>query len=334
MTTGHSMEIVMQMKCSKKRLISGATIPHVYRREMAQNPGDATKFAATVRVLRILLCQLIKGNVSTLRDVYYKDVTLFKGKQVNLNIILDSIADSLGFLLQSDLNVFPTPKGIIWSTEIAEITIGDKTLLLKPTDEPMLISHAQEMEKLTIDRKLDLIIVFEKEAILRSFVSYLRLVKENRPFLLLTGKGFPDRATVSFLQGLNMSSPYTPVSFFVDSDVYGLQIFRSYIQNSPSLSRISKLGGAFIVEERTEWLTTDRRDWARGVRFAQRNMELLLVEHQQEKNAIQLVQRELQRVMMLFKKAEMNVIKDDLRSALSVNHYLWSKIPKDIRDKT
>lgn len=320
------------MKSIKKRKRSGSrNTVHICLREMAETPTESTKFRATIRVLKILYSHLEESTVSTLRDIFYKDVSLFKGKQHNLNIILDSIANSFGLLLQSDLQVFPTPKGVIWSNMKAEIMIGTrKKLVLDPIDEPILISHREELEKITITEPIKMMIVFEKEAILKSFLAYVRCTVTRRPFLLITGKGFPDRATVSFLNGLNAALPDTPLMFFVDSDVYGLQIFHSYIYDNKSLSKMAQLGGSFIAEERSEWLTIGKREWVRSVKFAQRNLEVLLsTSSDAENKALRLMQRELQRGLILFKKAEMNVIKDDLHSAQSVNHYLWSKLPSD-----
>lgn len=324
------LEIVIRMNCSKKRN-RGDGMLHLRIREMAQTPSESTKFVATIRLLKILLCQLEEGKVSTLRDIFYNDVSLFKGKQYNLNVILESVAGSFGYLLQSDLRIFPTPKGIIWSSKRTEIAIGtQKKWFLDPVDEPILISHREELEKITVSEAVEMIIIFEKEAILKSFISYVRDTTPSKALLLITGKGFPDRATVSFLKGLNNSSPHTPLMFFVDSDVYGLQIFHSYIHENQLLSKVAKLGGAFIVEKRSEWLTIGKREWTRGVKFAQRNMEYLHSTSELNANSVMnLMQRELQRGLILFKKAEINVIKDDLHSAQSVNHYLWSKIPAE-----
>lgn len=324
------LEIIIQMNTTNKHERSGSSnTVHVYLREMAETSAESTRFRATIRVLKILFSQLEEGKESTLRDIYYKDVSLFKGKQYNLNNILDSIASSFGLLLQNDFKVFPTPKGVIWSNKRIEIISGArKKLILDPIDEPILISHRKDLEKMSISEAVEGIIVFEKEAILKSFISYVRYSATGKTFLFITGKGFPDRATLSFLNGLNGSLPDTPLLFFVDSDVYGLQIFHSYIHGNKSLSKVAKLGGAYIAEERSEWLTIGKREWVRSVKFAERNLKHLLSTPSKPKDkTFRLMQREIQRGLILFKKAEMNVIKDDAHSAQSINHYLWSKIP-------
>ncbi|QFZ25425.1 putative meiotic recombination protein [Clavispora lusitaniae] len=287
------------------------------------------KFAATVRVMNILIDQLQNRQVSTMRDIYYKDVTLFKGRQAHSNNVLDAIANSLNVSLQSDLGVYPTPKGVIWSNNPIEITMGEqKKMSFDPCNEPLLICHRETSETLSVVGDVDMVVVFEKEAILKSFMCFVKKIATGVKLILATGKGFPDRATLSFLGGLQACLPSTPMVYFVDSDVYGLQIFWSYMQMSELLAQNAKLGGAFICDDRTEWLTMDKREWIRSVNFLQRNARTecdpsVLVPVEQH---LQLMGRELRRSLLLFKKAEINVIKDDEASFQSVNQYLWSKI--------
>lgn len=322
-----SQEILLLMKSPKRH--RGKTSLYVCHREMAETEHQSMKFAATVRVMNILIDQLQNRQVSTMRDIYYKDVTLFKGRQAHLNNVLDAIANSLNVLLQSDLGVYPTPKGVIWSNNPIEITMGEqKKMSFDPCNEPLLICHRETLETLSVVGDVDMVVVFEKEAILKSFMCFVKKIATGVKLILATGKGFPDRATLSFLGGLQACLPSTPMVYFVDSDVYGLQIFWSYMQMSELLAQNAKLGGAFICDDRTEWLTMDKREWIRSVNFLQRNARTecdpsVLVPVEQH---LQLMGRELRRSLLLFKKAEINVIKDDEALFQSVNQYLWSKI--------
>lgn len=214
--------------------------------------------------------------------------------------------------MEDDLGIFASQKGMLFS----QIPLAEGNTVLK-FDMPTLIPRFHDIKLLGCP---DAVIILEKEAIFKSFCQFVK--EKNLNYLVITGKGFPDRLTRNFVTYL--SKKYKNLAFlgFMDADVYGINILKTYKYtlgfSAPQCSQL-RLAGAHLLEYRDGWQDLSIRDWKMTSNF------IIKVKTdsngtQLEKREIDLWHRELTRSLVLFKKSEMNVISSD------PNQYIFDKI--------
>ncbi|EGW32895.1 uncharacterized protein SPAPADRAFT_54879 [Spathaspora passalidarum NRRL Y-27907] len=275
--------------------------------QFSSNIAEIQKFAALVKTIRILYQHAKNGNHTTVRDIYYHDVELFSRNQTNCTRLLELIVeDSLQWSLEKDLNIRPSQKGMMyadWNNSLH-------------TTEPILIpvNYQHLFSKEITDNQKLLIIVIEKDAVFQSFCQYLKSHNTFQNFVVITGKGFPDRLTMRFLAWLTESFSSLTIGFF-DSDVYGLRICQQYQKCGSNLI----FGGVFLLETNIRnHLPITTRD----IKLMMNLLNELSEKGNQEKdNLFETYKRELTRGLTLFRKAEMNVLK----FATELNYYINEK---------
>lgn len=259
-----------------------------------------SQFTALVFVLFHLLRNSYLQRRTTIRDIYYQDVALFRGKQAITTNALQLITNALK-ISSSAIGVRPSPKGLIWASQPLQI----KTRLdrcIKISGDPVLIPGELATDSLTFSKEPRILLVLEKEATFFALCDYASRETFDGPLLIVCGRGFPDRLTANFVESVRCSYPSTRIEVFVDSDVYGLRIFWAYANAMLMPSSIS-LRGVFLLEPKTMWLTMSQREHRRNQSFLKQLHDNSFVEHGK---TVLLLKRELKRALMLQKRAEMN----------------------------
>ncbi|KAI5799216.1 Spo11/DNA topoisomerase VI subunit A [Peziza echinospora] len=165
--------------------------------------GETWKFTVLLRVLDLIYEALVGDRITTKRDIYYKDVALFKRQSV-VDAIVDDIAYTLG-VRRSGLNVVSAAKGLVCG-QLHIWNEGGHLTDCSKHREGILIPNIRSIERLDLlDTKW--ILVIEKEATFRSLAAEKFWDHSSAgKGILITGKGYPDISTREFLRLLSLSS--------------------------------------------------------------------------------------------------------------------------------
>ncbi|XP_024515669.1 meiotic recombination protein SPO11-1 isoform X2 [Selaginella moellendorffii] len=187
------------------------------------------RILAMLRVLQIVQSLLQQGKHASKRDLYYTDPGLFKD-QATVNQALIDISVRLK-CTRSSLHVVSVGKGLIMGSlrfKDADRTIDCSVCKSRgypiPTDAKMVTD---------ISSCAEYIIVVEKETVFQRLANDGFCRKNN--CIVLTGRGYPDVATRSFLR-LLAAETKLPVYGLVDADPYGLDILATYRFGSPTMA--------------------------------------------------------------------------------------------------
>lgn len=275
-------ETVIALSDSRKRHRNGTLKQPLLLSELGASRYQVSRHRHLVTALRAALCNVKTGGTTTLRDIYYRDVSAFGGKQSNLNLALHLLSRSLSLSLAVDLRILPSPKGLVWGGPLLELDLGTGAapLSLEYRNCYTLIPYVSENTRLSADICPDVIVVLEKEAVLKSFCDYTRALNPTLKTIVLTGRGFPDTCTKRFLYVLHRAFPSAPVLVFVDSDVYGLRIFWNYVDQIDAL-----LAGVFLLEYEQGQLTISAKERRLLVRLLLLNERLRNVKNHAESDS-------------------------------------------------
>ena len=156
--------------------------------------GSVLSVAQMARLMKLIDEQLIKNLHTTKRDVFYRDVNLFRSQDVSDNLIED-LSVMLG-VTRASLNVVASTKGIVVGRmsfkesgdfiDCTKMGVGGKAIT------PMI-------DQITdLDSDAEFVLVVEKEA------AFMRLAEDRFydyvPCIVVTGKGQPDMATRMFIK--------------------------------------------------------------------------------------------------------------------------------------
>lgn len=178
--------------------------------------------------------------------------------------------------------------------------------------EPILVPMAYESFN---SEGIKLVVIIEKDAIFKSFCHLILKSDDLSSVLLVTGKGYPDNLTKKFVNHLTKLG--VPIWGFMDSDIYGLHIFKSFINSNQHLFEFK---GFWLVEsDRQNLITIKIRDF--------KLMQNFLINSHPQLNDVQLNiwRREIQRGLILFKKAEMEV-RETIQPHQDPNSYIYQAI--------
>ncbi|GAA5957960.1 hypothetical protein JCM8115_001086 [Rhodotorula mucilaginosa] len=183
----------------------------------------ARELAIFLRVVQLLLDGLKLGVVSTKRDLYYRDVQLFRKQQV-VDAMIDDIAATLG-VRRSDLNVVATSKGLFSG---ALRLVSQDGSALDGTEQGALIPPSQKIAWIELDQ-VRWILIVEKDAVF-STLNDAGLTSDGElgNGILITGKGYPDVVTRELVVRLATAAPDIPIFALVDCDPHGLEILSTY----------------------------------------------------------------------------------------------------------
>ncbi|KAJ3776294.1 DNA topoisomerase IV alpha subunit [Lentinula raphanica] len=244
----------------------------------------SVKFAQLFKVVNCMHEAVIDGVPVTKRDIFYRDVPLFKDQRV-VDTIVDDVAASLK-LERSDLNVRATSKGIFCGSTLSiNLTSGDT---IRGNDsEASLIPVGEEVHTYSVEEDLGWILIVEKDAV---FQTLCRLNVTNHALLpgrglMITGKGYPDMATRHLVKTLADSLSRTiPIMALVDGDPYGLDILSVYKYGSSRLSHENEK----LAARRIKWLGLLSSELAG---FGIDKDALIPISQHDEKKAFKMLQR-------------------------------------------
>ncbi|KAG5513733.1 hypothetical protein PMAC_000771 [Pneumocystis sp. 'macacae'] len=289
------------------------------------------KFTVLVRVLDLIHEALVSNTPVTKRNIFYRDVNLFKEQK-----IVDNLIEDIAFTFKvrrSALNVLATARGLVCGYIKIKRKNFDEINCLQ--DSEVLIPSETEIEDLEIEA--DWILVVEKESTFKT----LTICKlHDHPIagkgVIITAKGFPDISTREFLYMISKSilssqNPYkrsTPILCLVDHDPYGIGILATYKYGSYATAHNSHL----MAIPSIKWVGVHSNDFDK----TQENGYIPMSKHDVKK-AFELLQKEwiqdhiswrneLCRMLFTGMKAEIQLICENDGRCLT--EYLADKISK------
>ncbi|GAA5925296.1 DNA topoisomerase (ATP-hydrolyzing) [Sporobolomyces koalae] len=276
----------------------------------------ALELATFLRVVELVLDGLIENVVSTKRDLYYRDVALFKNQQT-----VDTILEDLSATLQvrrSDLNVIATSKGLF--SGALQLVMEDGTEK-SGSLEGTLVPPGPTIARFQAGGAAWVLVV-EKDAVFQtlSSVDWSSVDARIGHGILVTGKGYPDVATRELVKRLSDGLPSsTPIMFLVDSDPYGMDILATYVLGSAAMSHDA--ANLTLDIDRVVWIGLKPSSW--DVSQINRD-DLLLLGDRDRKKAIAMAKRtsfpiewrrELEYMLHLNRKAEIEIIASSTSTA-------------------
>ncbi|KAK9488605.1 Spo11/DNA topoisomerase VI subunit A [Lipomyces starkeyi] len=264
---------------------------------------NSWRFAVLMRTLDIISESLTSGKVVTKRDIYYRETWLFRNQA-----IVDRIVDDIGRTLnvpRAALGIVAAQKGLACGTFCIHKKDGT---LMAVEGEIQLIPPFEEVKSVDV-MDIDFVLVIEKEAIFRSLCSskFYNRADIGRS-ILVTGKGYPDLTTRQFISNIAACHPDTPLFGAVDSDPYGIDILCTYKFGSRAMahenSHLTALNmewvGVNVLEYEDGWTKLSVGDRKKAIK--------MLSLPWMETEAAMAMRLELQRMLFLGQKAEMNVV--------------------------
>ncbi|KAG0156110.1 hypothetical protein PDIDSM_3286 [Penicillium digitatum] len=209
-------------------------IPRVETYRKYSWPGktahEAWKFTVILRILAILDQAIRTGQLISKRDIYYIDPEFFR-----VQYIVDHIVDDLAYTIgmnRTALNVEAAAKGLV--TGDYRLIRGSHILIdAHSVIEDSLIPRIENGDKIDISR-IRWVLVIEKEAV---FHRLARISYHTRALAgegnMVTGKGYPDFMTRTFLRAISDSASKQSRSqprFYAltDGDPHGMAIMSTY----------------------------------------------------------------------------------------------------------
>ncbi|TFK54363.1 DNA topoisomerase IV, alpha subunit [Heliocybe sulcata] len=273
---------------------------------------------------------LVEDVPTTKRDMYYKDVPLFKTQSV-VNRLVDDMAATFA-LGRADMNVRAASKGLFAGEDLI-IHLKDGGEIPGNNSEGMLVPAGEEVARFEVKGKIAWVLIVEKEAVFQTLCRYKFASHASLPGrgILITGKGYPDVATRQLVKTLSDNLPPTvPLLALVDGDAYGIDILSVY-----------KYGSASMRHEQ-EKLAAGRVKWL-GIKSSELHGlgidrdALIPITRHDEKKALSLIQRpdimmpskwrrELTHMLHLRRKAEIEVLMVMKTPGSALLAYLSNKI--------
>ncbi|CAN6616931.1 hypothetical protein TRVA0_006S03620 [Trichomonascus vanleenenianus] len=295
---GSVRQDVLNGNCPEIGLATNKRHPDGSKQEKAISLFDGRKnirrFVVHLAVLYFILQALDSGQVVTERDIYYKDVTLFK-RQSNVTRAIQSIANTLE-VSRRDLNVTASAKGLVCG-DMTVFGIRGEVADIRRNDGPQLLAIEPEFVRLhEIPRY---ILVIEKDAVFKQIAADGSFDRA----LCVTGKGFPDLITRETLAKISIAYPSIPMYGLVDADPYGIQILGTYLfgssrfkENSRCL-HITHIGLSLLRARLSELIPLTNRD---------RRYAISMLKNRSWIENVRDLKRQLQRMLFFNAKAELN----------------------------
>ncbi|KAI9315689.1 Spo11/DNA topoisomerase VI subunit A [Dichotomocladium elegans] len=202
------------------------------RRLIVTNGRRAKYLAQFLTVIDIIHEALASNVVVSKRDIFYRDVKLFRNQSI-VDKIVENISRAFN-VPRSSLNVTAASKGLLFGP--ARLTLKNGKTIHCSDDRNTDVEYCNDEQGVLIppisqiaqmECNADYLLVVEKEASFRHLVSTgFNTVPPKG--ILITGKGYPDIATRHMVRYLADSDPSLPLFALVDNDPHGLDIFRVY----------------------------------------------------------------------------------------------------------
>ncbi|KAH8796899.1 Spo11/DNA topoisomerase VI subunit A [Hyaloscypha sp. PMI_1271] len=209
----------------------------------SKSPQEAWKFTALIRILELSHEALVTGNVTTKRDMYYRDPELFM-RQAVVDRYVDDIAYTFG-VGRDALNVVAAAKGLV-AGFFSVKRKDDSAVEYSLEHEGILIPGVKDIVDIQAS-DVRWILVIEKEATFRTLATnqYWRDSLGGKG-VLATAKGYPDVQTRQFLHLFSQQHPTIPIFALVDFDPDGIGIMSTYKHGSMSLAHETNLAVPWV----------------------------------------------------------------------------------------
>ncbi|KAG0316279.1 endodeoxyribonuclease [Dissophora globulifera] len=168
------------------------------------------------RAIELIHENVYNGTISTKRDLFYRDVALFKSQRVVDNIV-ENLACTL-LVPRPCLNVVAGTRSMVFGSvrmilgaryQLTDSANGERDDSLTATSSqtafntlvivPVMMEDVLEIE---IHPKTRFVLVVEKEAVMEYLIAS-RFCHSHGPCILLTSKGYPDRVARQLLKYLS-----------------------------------------------------------------------------------------------------------------------------------
>ncbi|XP_076269245.1 meiotic W68 [Rhynchophorus ferrugineus] len=214
-----------------------------YKQVVFSAKKSQIKFNCMLYLLHYIKCLLERNILSTKRECFYnvKSSLIKKGQNFT-----DGILNEIGLMLSVGL----------WDLNIKAQTgsvYGDLMLIL-PEEKKQWCGFDNDipynaMEILNIKSPASFILVVEKEAIFNNIIQENFQKNISKPFIVITGKGYPDRSTQLFIKRLWIDLKI-PVLILVDADPNGIEIMMNYRFGSQASAYLSD----YLAVPKAKWL--------------------------------------------------------------------------------
>ena len=234
------------------------------------------KCAMLVKIVRSCLKIVSIPAITTYRDIFYQDVRLYQS-QARATAVIQQFSKQVG-VDPITFGVMASQKGLMGGAGNI-ITTNGSVQVDNGRGVQLIPSNIVRLDN------VNLIVAFEKDAILSKFLYHSRNLALPSNILYVSGKGFPDKVTqnlshIAQAQGI-------PQIVFVDLDVYGLMISQCYAG--------AAYAGVEIISYNRGWVDTNNRERVLAANFMANVKD-------------EIKRRELQRGWIVNKKAELNLI--------------------------
>ncbi|KJA20085.1 hypothetical protein HYPSUDRAFT_839020 [Hypholoma sublateritium FD-334 SS-4] len=315
-------KIELTLADRRKEDIDGICGTKVLRYPKKCNTGSAKGFAQLFKVLDLAHEAKLSGVPMTKRDIYYRDVSLFKTQKV-----VDSLVDDIAatFMLErSDLNIRSSSKGLICGSGLSITLLSGEVICCNDT-EGSLIPAGEDVEAFSVDDTVAWVLLVEKEAVFQTLCRLQICTNKSLPGpgILITGKGYPDVATRHIVKSLSDALPRRiPVMALVDGDPYGLDILSVYKYGSRGMQHENDK----LAARRIKWLGI----WASELeRLGIKKDDLLPITLHDQKKAYSILRhrntplprrwiKELQHMLHSRRKAEIEVLSGMRSEAIGI----------------
>lgn len=205
------------------------------------NKASERSFTVTIVVMCEVYKMLSKNLTSTKRELYYRDVELFRNQE-SVNKAIDTLCAMLD-VQEFELGVFSSSKGLVAGDLI--INIGDERIdCSTPCAVPQNPSAITSFESTA-----EYVLIVEKDTVFQRLVNDKIFDRIDRKIVLITAKGYPDVNTRILLKKISTET-VIPIYIIVDADPHGLEIMFTYKYGS-----MAKVHSAeFLAVPKIEWI--------------------------------------------------------------------------------
>lgn len=319
--------MALAIPAKKRRRIKSSSLNFINLFDISESRYQSRRFMVHLLAMKLLLQTYLQNRVSSMRELFYRDVAAFGYDQNVLNEALLNMSFVTNGGVPEDFRVFPSSKGLIYGGPLIQCSEGScQKFELKYESDAILVPNFHN--HLKIDTKIESIILFEKDSIFKTYCAH---VKNNHLMLrgrhvFLTAKGFPDRLSMKLLKAFVTEQTEVPIYAFVDSDVYGVNIFRTYERGLGEASINLKYTGVFLLDYKEGWQTISSREVILMISLLR---QLTLPNPPDSRIAYEshlLMKQELSRGLLLFKKAEMNAKENFSKCERTLLTYLDERV--------
>ncbi|KAH6914489.1 Spo11/DNA topoisomerase VI subunit A [Coprinopsis sp. MPI-PUGE-AT-0042] len=254
----HKPKIEIKLVDRKKPYVDGEPVMRTLRFPRVMAGGSARGLAQLTVLLNRIHEALISGISTTKRDIYYKDVELWRTQKA-VDTLVDDLAATWN-LRRADLNIRASSKGLVSGSGLTIYLLSGEEIHGNDS-EAIKIPLGEDTETFGVDEDIKWVLIVEKEAVFNTLCS-LQITDGRLPAgrgILITGRGYPDIATRHLVKSLADALPTRiPIGVLVDCDPYGLDILSVYRYGSKGMQHENDR----LAAKRVKWFGVRPSDLA------------------------------------------------------------------------